>query len=502
MAAELEKTRRDLSRAQREIALLREMLRLMRIKKYGPSAEALHDGQLDLLERELWVEAGEVKAEAALPSAEKEALTERKPVQRPVRAELPKHLPRREKLLVCAPEQCVCRQCGREKQVIGFDESERLGVEPAVYYVEVTKREKRACADCEEMGVCAAPLPERIVEKGVLTDEVAVEVILGKMSDHLPLYRQVERMERACGYSPALSTLSDLMMHAGSLLRLVVEAQARDLLSGGYIQADETRLPVQTQRTPGRNHQAFLWQYSRPGGAVVFDFRMGRERAGPQNFLRDFAGTLQTDGYAAYDKIGGKGMVHVCCLAHIRRKFHEALQLHPGDEHARAVVGKIGELYAVDKEARERGLEPEARRQLREEKSVPLLGALRALILAAQAKAPPKSQLGKACQYALKLWRRLGAIFENGDIELDNNIAENAMRPVALGRKNWLHVGSEKAGPKLAALASVVETCKRNGIDARAYLLEVLPRLANWPAHRAQELTPLAWQAAKTQTIP
>ena len=352
------------------------------------------------------------------------------------------------------------------------------------------------------MGLNAAQRPERIVEKGVFTDEVTVEVIVGKMSDHLPLYRQVERMERACGYRPALSTLSDLMMHAGSLLRLVAQAQTQDLHSGGYIQADETRLPVQTQRTPGRNHQAFLRQYSRPCGPVVFDFRMGRERAGSQNFLRDFAGTLQTDGYAAYDKIGGKGMVHVCCLAHIRRKFHEALQLHPGDEHARAVVGKIGELYAVDKEARERGLEPEARRQLREERSVLLLGALRELILAAQAKAPPTSQLGKACQYVLKLGQRLAAIFENGGVELDNNMAENAMRPVALGRKNWLHVGSKKAGPKRAALASVVETCKRNGINARAYLLELLPRLAKWPACRAHELTPLAWQAAETKAIP
>ena len=497
---ELEYMRYELKRSQREIELLREMLRLARIEKYGASSEALHDGQFELLDLEPWVERGEVKAEAALPEEEKKEVDEKKLRQRPVRTELPKHLPRREKVLLCTPEQCRCEQCGKEKQVIGFDESERLGVEPAVYYVEVTKREKRACPDCEEMGVSAASLPERIVEKGSLSDELVVDVIMGKMCDHLPLYRQVERMERACAYSPGLSTLSDLMMRAGSLLRLVVDAQAKDLLAGGYIQADETRVAVQTQRTPGRNHQAYFWQYSHPKGPVVFEFRMGRERAGPENFLREFQGTLQSDGYTAYDKIGGKGMVHVCCLAHIRRKFYDALQVNKEDGHARAVMQKIGELYAVEKEARELGLDADARRELRRSKSQPLLEPLRELILSARDKATPKSNLGKACQYALKLWGRLLLIFEDGRIEIDNNMAENAMRPVALGRKNWLHVGSEKAGPKLAALASVVETCKRHGIDVRAYLLDVLPRLANWPAYRVQELTPLAWHATKART--
>ena len=180
--------------------------------------------------------------------------------------------------------------------------------------------------------------------------------------------------------------------------------------------------------------------------------------------------------------------------------FYDALQVNKEDMHARAVMQKIGELYAVEKEARELGLDADARRELRRSKSLPLLEPLRGPILSARAKATPKSNLGKACQYALKLWGRLLLIFEDGRIEIDNNMAENAMRPVALGRKNWLHVGSEKAGPKLAALASVVETCKRHGIDVRAYLLDVLPRLANWPAYRAHELTPLAWQAAKVST--
>ena len=194
-------------------------------------------------------------------------------------------------------------------------------------------------------------------------------------------------------------------------------------------------------------------------------------------------------------------MVHVCCLAHIRRKFFDALQFNKEDGHARAVMQKNGELYAVEKKARDLGLDADARRELRRSKSLPLLEPLRELILSARDKATPKSNLGKACQYALKLWGRLLLIFEDGRIEIDNNMAENAMRPVALGRKNWLHVGSEKAGPKLAALASVVETCKRHGIDVRAYLLDVLPRVANWPAYRVHELTPLAWQAAKASTL-
>jgi hypothetical protein len=227
----------------------------------------------------------------------------------------------------------------------------------------------------------------------------------------------------------------------------------------------------------------------------VFDFRLGRGRAGPKEFLGQFEGILQTDGYIAYEQVGGPKLVHVCCWAHSRRKFHEAVKLNPQDRVAIGLVAQIDELFAIDAEARAQNFDHAARHALRQQRAKPLLDLLKPQIEAAGAQALPSSALGKAVSYTLALWPKLTRFLEHPEVELSNNLAENSMRPVALGRKNWIHVGSPQAGPKVAAILSIVESCRRLKVPVRDYLGAVLPGLADVSIQRLAELTPAAWAA-------
>jgi transposase len=478
--------------AEYKVRVLEERLRLVRIEKYGPGSEKLSDAQLELLELEPGVSSAEVEAESQRDQLQLPLRVARK---HPGRQELPAQLPRVEQIIACTPEQCVCGKCGKQTERIGYESSEQLDVEPAKYFVRVIKREKRACKDCEEQGVQSAPLPPRIIEKGLASDRVVIDTVVSKYADHLPLYRQSVMLEREMGLEISRATLDGWVMRVGELLRPITGVMAEELLAGSYIQADETPVGVQCQRVRGKNHQAYLWQYSRPGGGVVFDFRMGRERAGPKRFLGNFEGILQSDGYAAYDQVGGPKIVHAACWAHARRKFFQAVELNPEDHRAICIVAQIDELFAIDAQAREQGLSQQDRQVLRLEKSKPLLEQIKTQIQAARSDALPKSVLAKACNYTLTLWVRLTRFLEYPEPELSNNLAENAMRPVALGRRNWIHIGSEEAGPRVAAIVSIVETCRRLKIPIRDYLCSILPGLANFPINRIAELTPAAWLA-------
>lgn len=485
---------RELQWAYTKIRVLEERLRLQRIQKYGPGSEKLSDAQLELLEFEPGVSQAEVQAESerpVMPSAASPSKTRR---PHPGRQQLPAGLPRQERVIVCPPEQCQCKACGQTMAVIGYDESEQLDVEPAHYFVVVTKREKRACKSCGQGGVAAAPLAARIVDKGLVSDRVVMDTVIAKYSDHLPLYRQSAMLERETGIELSRATLDGWVMRVGELLVPVTAAIRRELLSGGYIQADETPVDVQMHDRRGKNHQAYLWQYGRPGGSVVFDFRLSRGRAGPKEFLAHFEGILQTDGYVAYERdVGGPKLVHVCCWAHSRRLFFDALKLQPGDVAALAIVRRIDELFAIDADARARQLDHAARHALRQERARPLLDLLKPQIADAGQQVLPASTLGKAVHYTLSLWDKLTRFLDYPQVELSNNLAENSMRPVALGRKNWIHVGSPQAGPKVSAILSVVESCRRLKVPIRDYLADTLPILARTSIQRVADLTPAAW---------
>jgi hypothetical protein len=224
---------------------------------------------------------------------------------------------------------------------------------------------------------------------------------------------------------------------------------------------------------------------------------MGRGREGPKQFLGQFEGILQTDGYTAYDTTGGPKMVHAACWAHARRKLFEALKLSPDDRVARQLVGRIDELFLIDAEARDAGMQHAARHALRQQRSRPLLDIIKQEMQAAQVAALPSGALGKALSYTLTLWHKLTRFLEHPELELSNNLAENSMRGIALGRRNWIHVGSEQAGPKVAAMLSVIESCRRMKVPVREYLASILPGLANRSIRSIPELTPAAWARSR-----
>jgi transposase len=299
--------------AELRIRVLEERLRLMRIEKYGAGGEKLSQAQMQLFEHAPVV--SEMVEQAANEHAPVHRST-KKSGKHPGRQELPANFPRVERILPCTPDQRVCKLCGKETVVIGYEESSQLDVESAKYFVLVTKREKRACRSCEGLGVISASLPPRIIEKCLASDRIVIETVVGKYCNHTPLHRQSMILERDLGLEISRATLDGWVLKVGELLIPMVAAMRRELISGTYIQADETPVDVQTREGRGKNHHAYLWQYSRPRGSVVFDFRLGRGRDGPKSFLGQFEGILQTDGYAAYDQIGGPRMVHAACWSH------------------------------------------------------------------------------------------------------------------------------------------------------------------------------------------
>ena len=481
------------------IKLREEQIRLLNIRFFGPKGEKLSPGQILLLLEEASVSAGEVAQEAARPEEEKQkpAPKARRPrPNHPGRDKLPEHLERRQVIIPCHPDDCRCDQCGAERPVIGYETREELSCQPAVFFVNVIMREKRGSHCQEEQGVKTAPVPPQIVPKSKLSNEFIIEAVAQKYQQHLPAYRQCAMLAENHNIDLSRKTLTDAILAAGGLLGAVVRAQAAELKRGAYLQADETPMPCQTPEKTGHNHRAFVWEYGCPGGAVVFDFQMGRGRAAPLAFLKGFRGVLQSDGYGAYAELG-EGIVYAGCMSHARRGFVEASKLAPKNPWPVEVVAKIGELYDVEREARAAGLGAEARKTLRQAKSAPLMAALKIRLVEMRRQVPPGEKLADACDYALRQWSRLEVFLENGLVEIDNNWCEGGMRPLALGRKNWLHIGSEQAGPKVAAIMSIVETCRRLEINLRKYLMDVLPKLGEWPANRVAELTPTAWKAAQ-----
>jgi hypothetical protein len=342
----------------------------------------------------------------------------------------------------------------------------------------------------------------RIAPKSIFSDETIVNFLIGKYCDATPLYRQHAGLLRDFDIDVALSTINDAVLRAGELLIPIVDVMARGLLVGNYIQADETHVGVQTPEKKGANHTAYFWQYSAPGKGVVFDFEMTRSKEIPKAFFKDYGGILHTDGYVAYEKdIGTKTLIHACCLAHARRKFIDAIKVQTkakaSDPKLERVVALMDNLFAIDREAREQQLSLDDRHALRQERAPAILAELQALLFEMKASGSilPKSIAGKAISYTLTRWEKLTRFMEHPVIELSTNWAENSMRPIAIGRKNWLHLGSKEAGPKIAAIFSIVESCRKLNIPIRQYLLDVLPGLADRSIQSLAELTPAAYAA-------
>ena len=509
--AELARSQQALFAAKAIIEQLKEALRMERVPRFGKASEKLTDLQLQLLDLEPSVSSDEVEGEAArgpLPDAPDNSQETNQPTEKqrrarknhPGRNEFPAHLARVEKIIACPPELCICGKCEGQTRIIGYEKTEVLAKKPAEYFIEVILREKRACATCDTAGVVTAAVPARIAPKSIFSDSVIIEFILSKYCDSLPLFRQRAMLLRDLGIDVALTTMNDAVLRVGELLIPIVDCVKRDLLTGGYIQADETHVGVQTPDRKGKLHKAYFWQLSAPGMGVAFDFEMTRSGEVPKEIFKDYGGILHTDGYAGYgEKVGAKGMVHACCLAHARRKYIDAVKVQTkgkaADTELERVVVLMDGLFAIDREAREQKLSIEDRHALRQQRAPALLDELRALLLKMKDRVLPKSTAGMAVAYTLTRWEKLTCFLQYPVIELSTNWAENSMRPIAIGRRNWMQIGSKEAGPKIAAIFSIVESCRKLGVSIRHYLADVLPGLADRSIQSLAELTPAAYAA-------
>lgn len=405
---------------------------------------------------------------------------EQKPLVHPGRMKLPEHL-RREQIII-EPAEDV-RGCKRMNEEI----TEILEWQPGELFVKRYVRPKYAKPD--NAGVVIGELPSRPLEKAMAGPGLLAQIVIDKYVDHLPLYRQMQRFERS-GVKLPYSTLTDWVGSACRLIMPLYEALKTEVLKTSYLHADETPIKVMDKDKKGQTHRGYFWVYQNSLKKLVFfDYQQSRGREGPSGILQHFQGYLQTDGYSAYETFDRKeGITLVNCMAHARRLFNEALQ----NDEARAsyALKQMQELYAIERDAKEQGLSFEERKELRQQRSVPVLESLGSWMKRQYIEVAPKSAIGKALAYSIERWDRLSLYTKEGMLNIDNNPVENSIRPVAIGRKNYLFAGSHEAAGRSAMLYSLLGTCKMHGIEPYAWLRDVLQNIADHPINRISELLP------------
>ena len=409
---------------------------------------------------------------------------------RPARRPLPEHLPRETQRH--EPQQQACPDCGGTLRHLGEDVSEMLEYVPARFKVIRHVRPKLSCPHCER--IVQAPAPSRPIDRGLAGPGLLAHVLVAKYSDHLPLYRQVEIYGRE-GIALERSTLADWVGACSAGMEPLVEALRRYVLDCGKLHADDTPVPVLAPGL-GKTKTGRLWTYvrdDRPAGndsapAVWFAYSPDRRGEHPQRHLRNFRGALQADGYAGFNQLYADGRIQeVACWAHVRRKFYDLAQVH-ASPIATESLQRIAALYEI--EGIIRGFPPEERRQARQARARPLLDALRQWWESCLTKLSRKSDTTTAVNYALGRWPALVRYSDDGQLEIDNNAAERALRAVALGRKNYLFAGSDAGGERAAAIYSLIGSAKLNGLDPESYLRQVLTRIAEHPVNHITDLLP------------
>jgi transposase len=481
---------------------LQHLLRKLQRMQFGPRSERLPEDQLQFAfeEAEASIAGNEAEAEKRSP----ELRGQRAARRRAGRGRLPAHLPRVEQVLM--PECTACPCCRGEMVVIGCDTAERLDAIPAQYRVLVTKRPKLACRACEGV-VVQAPAPVRLIEGGMPTEATVAQVVVARYADHTPLYRQAQGLARQ-GIEIGRETLAAWVGAAALEIAPVVARLREILLASARLFADETTMPV-LDPGRGRTKKGYAWAIARDdrpwGGtdppAVVFHYAPGRGAEHAGALLAGYTGILQCDGYAAYKGVaapmdGGEGATLVSCWAHVRRGFHDLARKKTAPV-AEEALRRIAALYAV--EADIRGKPPDLRRAARQARSRPLVEGLFAWLEEQLARLPSGSPTAEAIRYARNQRAGLVRFLEDGRMDLDTNVVERAIRPVVLSRKNALFASGDDGGRRWANVASLVETCKLNGVNPQVYFTDLLTRLVNgWPQSRIDELVPWYWVPAKT----
>jgi transposase len=493
LAAARDEATRLVDARDEEIERLTAIIKQLQRHRFGPRSERLDPDQLalGLEDVEQTLAAAEAAAEQDQPAARTAAARKR----RINRGALPLHLPREQIVIDVADKTCAC--CGGLKHRIGEDVSERLDVVPAQFKVIITRRPKYACRACAGE-VAQAAAPERLIENGIPTEALVAHVLTAKYADHTPLYRQAQIYARQ-GITLDRSTLADWVGRAAFALRPVHARLLEHLRQSSNLFADETTAPV-LDPGRGRTKTGQLWAYARDqrpwGGtdppAVAYVYAPDRKHARPAEHLAGFSGTLQVDGYGAYTALAEGGTVTLAfCWSHVRRQFYD-IQAKTPAPIATEVLVRIAALYAVEAEIR--GETADERRRVRQLRTKPLVEAFKTWLEGRLATVSGKSTIAAAIRYALSRWDGLVRFLDDGCIDIDSNVVERSIRPIALGRKNHLFAGSDGGGEHWAVIASLVETCKMNGVDPQAYLRDVLTRLvARHPMSRLDELLPFAY---------
>ena len=500
---QLETQQRQLVHKQATIDKLTHEMAVLKRLKFAARSEAFNAEQKSLLEEAVDADLEALSRELA---RERPAAPSAAAKEQPKRQTLPASLPRRE--IRHEPEATVCG-CGCAMKRIGEDVAEKLDYVPGVFTVERHIRGKWVCAKCEIL--VQAPVPAHVIDKGLPTTGLLAQVLVAKYADHLPLYRQEAIFERA-GMNLSRSTLAQWIGACGVELQPLVDALKAALLSRAVLHADETPVAM-LKPGSGKTHRAYLWSYGTtafdPIKGVVFDFAetragrhvqafLGTDRAnGSSNGSNDsstggWRGTLVCDDYAGYKALFGGQIVEAGCLAHARRKFFDLWVNHKSAVAEQALTF-FRDLYEVEREVRD--LEVDERKRIRQLKARPVADALQAWLVAQRQKVPEGSATARAIDYSLNRWTALTRYLGDGNLPADNNWIENRIRPIALGRTNWLFAGSLRAGQRAAAIMSLIGSAKMNGLDPYAYLKDVLERLPTHPARRIEELLPHRWRA-------
>lgn len=463
-----------------EISHLLEQIRLLQHKRFGSSSEKLSDEQLLLM---LEDEEG-AKRSAADETKETVTVREHKRVKRG-RKPLPANLQRIEVLHDLSPEEKICPHDGHALKRIGEERSEQLSYTPARMRVLLNVRPKYACPHCEE-GVKIAPPPLQAIPKSMATPSLLAHVTVSKYADALPLYRQSKIFERI-GVDLPRSTLASWMIRSGELIQSMINLLRDELLLGPIMQCDETR--CQVLKEPGKRAQSQSYLWAQRGGSaqnpvILFDYDPSRGGEVPKRLLAGYEGYLQVDGYKGYDAFCSENpqVRRVGCWAHARRKFDEAFKAQKGKKgkkgrprseqlkksKAYQALNWIRQLYDIERDAR--GLSAQERKRIRHARGQPILKEIKTWLPKAKAQVPPKGLTGKALGYLSKNWEYLIRYLEDGRLEIDNNLVENAIRPFAVGRRNWLFSDTVKGAEAGANLYSLIETAKANGLEPYGYL--------------------------------
>ncbi|MDZ4051583.1 MAG: IS66 family transposase [Limnobacter sp.] len=472
--------------------------------RFSKKAESLTVEQRHLFDEMLDGDTAQIEQEELdkLPEQDKVVVTRS---LQPKRKPLPPELPRTE--IRHEPDSTLCK-CGCQLKRIGEDVSEKLNHHPGTFSVERHIRGKWVCDECETL--VQAPVPAHVIDKGMATTNLLAQVLINKFADHLPLYRQ-EQMFARTGYKLSASTMGSWVGQCGAALQPLVDALRTEILKHGVLHADETPITMlnvsnKTSNTKDKNSttkKAYLWAYATTQHAdikaVVFDFAEGRSGQHAKAFLDGWSGTLICDDYQGYKAlIKDNQITEAACMAHARRKFFELFAANKS-HIAQAVLEQFNAIYAV--EAQLQDMPPDQRRHRRQAEIKPLMDKLRQWLLDHKIKVPDGSGTMKAIDYSLKRWDALTTFLDDPHTPIDNNWVENQIRPIAVGRKNWLFAGSLRSGQRNAAIMSLVQSAKLNGLNPLEYLKDVMDRLPTQPYSRINELLPHNWKPVSASTV-